>query len=525
MTGILVRLKLTLLRNGLRRSPWQVVGLVIGAVYGLGIVGMAAAGLVALRFAEAEIAHAATMVIFSIVTVGWVVLPIFVYGVDNTVDPSRFALFGLRPGQLLPGLWLAGLIGVPGVATLLVALCLIGTWSIGVLPVLAALISAVIGTLLCVLWSRSVLTWLSGMLRGRRFRDIAIVGFVVLMLAFSLGMQLVSRIGQLSPQVLLDLLHSAAAVLGWTPFGWIWGLPGAVALGHWLEVLVRLVLTAALTVGLLALWRSRLGIELTSPLDAGSGGGKVRADSFIDRLVPATPYGAVAGRTLRYWRRDPRYQVALVSLVILPVFLIVISLVNGRALNIASWSPVLIAVIGGASVGSDLAYDNSAFGLHLLSGVSGRDDRRGRVTAYLWVVTPVLVMAVIVTTAVTQAWQLLPSVLALCVVALLAGLGAGSAVSGFVPGKVKPPGSNAFSSGGGNLQSLLNLMLTSGITFVAALPTVALVVAAQFGPGWLAWIALPVAGVCGAAVLVAGIRLGGRLLDRRGPELLAAITS
>ena len=36
MVAHLVRLKLTLLRNGLRRSPWQVVGLVVGALYGLG---------------------------------------------------------------------------------------------------------------------------------------------------------------------------------------------------------------------------------------------------------------------------------------------------------------------------------------------------------------------------------------------------------------------------------------------------------------------------------------------------------
>lgn len=525
MTGLLVRLKLTLLRNGLRRSPWQVVGLVLGGLYGFGFVAMAVVGLIALRGAGPALAHEVTIVGFTVLTLGWLVLPIFLYGIDNTVDPSRFALFGVRPGELVPGLWLAGLIGLPALGTLIVSLALVGTWSVGVLPAVVGLLTAVVGTALCVLWSRAVLTWLSGVLRARKFRDLAIVAFMVLVLGASLGLQVLTRVDVLSPEALRGLLSRLALVLGWTPFGWVWGLPGAVALGQWLEVAARIVLTAGLIVGLLALWRARLAVELTSPLDSGAGGGRQKADSFVDRLVPATPYGAVAGRTLRYWRRDPRYQMALVSLLVLPVFLIVVNLVNDEAVAIAAWAPVLVALIGGSSIVSDLAYDNSAFGLHVLSGVSGRDDRRGRVTAYLWVVAPTVLIAVVVTTLVTRSWELVPAVLALSTVALLAGLGSGAAVSGFLPGKVKPPGGNAFSSSGGNLQSFLGLMLTTGATTVVAVPTVALVVGSMFGPSWLAWIAIPVAAGCGAAALVAGIRIGGQLLDRRAPELLAAITS
>ena len=40
MVAHLLRLKLTLLRNGLKRSPWQLVGLAFGGLYALGIVGM-----------------------------------------------------------------------------------------------------------------------------------------------------------------------------------------------------------------------------------------------------------------------------------------------------------------------------------------------------------------------------------------------------------------------------------------------------------------------------------------------------
>jgi ABC-2 type transport system permease protein len=49
MVAHLLRLKLTLLRNGLKRSPWQLVGLAFGGLYALGIVGMCLVLLVLLR--------------------------------------------------------------------------------------------------------------------------------------------------------------------------------------------------------------------------------------------------------------------------------------------------------------------------------------------------------------------------------------------------------------------------------------------------------------------------------------------
>ena len=55
MVAHLVRLKLTLLRNGLRRSVWQVIGLVLGLAYGLGVTALAVAGIVAVSVAAPEL--------------------------------------------------------------------------------------------------------------------------------------------------------------------------------------------------------------------------------------------------------------------------------------------------------------------------------------------------------------------------------------------------------------------------------------------------------------------------------------
>ena len=129
MVTLLVRLKLTLLRNSLRRSVWRTVGLIIGIVYGLGVVAAVLVGLFALRFTSTDLTADVTVVFFSALSVGWLLMSLLVFGIDETVDPSKFALLPVRARELLPGLLAAGLIGVPGVATVLISGGLIITWA------------------------------------------------------------------------------------------------------------------------------------------------------------------------------------------------------------------------------------------------------------------------------------------------------------------------------------------------------------------------------------------------------------
>ena len=117
MVKILIRLKLTLLANSLRRSVWRTVGLIVGLIYGLGAVVAVLVGLAALRFSSLTLTADATVVAFSALTLGWLLMSLLVFGVDETVDPARFALLPVRAGELLPGLVATALIGVPGVAT------------------------------------------------------------------------------------------------------------------------------------------------------------------------------------------------------------------------------------------------------------------------------------------------------------------------------------------------------------------------------------------------------------------------
>ena len=113
MVAQFLRLKLRLLANIFRRSPWQVVGIVLGLVYGVGMAALLFASLVGLRFADdVELIRDVFIVIGAATVIGFVVFPL-VFGVEDTMDPRRFALFGLPNRTLAIGLAAAAMIGIP----------------------------------------------------------------------------------------------------------------------------------------------------------------------------------------------------------------------------------------------------------------------------------------------------------------------------------------------------------------------------------------------------------------------------
>jgi hypothetical protein len=94
----------------------------------------------------------------SAAVLAWGIIPVVASATDMTLDPARFTTFAIPMKQLLAGLALGGLIGIPGVATSLVSLSTVVTWSRGVLPALAALLGAALGVMTCVVLAKVVTT-------------------------------------------------------------------------------------------------------------------------------------------------------------------------------------------------------------------------------------------------------------------------------------------------------------------------------------------------------------------------------
>ena len=76
MVAHLLRLKLTLLRNSVRRSPWQLVGLGIGILYALGLVALGITGLLFLRGADPGVAQTVVVLGGAAALLGWAVVPV-----------------------------------------------------------------------------------------------------------------------------------------------------------------------------------------------------------------------------------------------------------------------------------------------------------------------------------------------------------------------------------------------------------------------------------------------------------------
>ena len=114
MVAHLVRLKLDLLRNTLRRSRAQAIGMILGVLYGAFVVVALAVGVAVLR-GEPDLARLVVTIGGAAGIVLWILLPIFAFGSDPTLDPGRFATFSIPPRQLAVGLLLSAFVGLSSI--------------------------------------------------------------------------------------------------------------------------------------------------------------------------------------------------------------------------------------------------------------------------------------------------------------------------------------------------------------------------------------------------------------------------
>jgi ABC-2 type transport system permease protein len=125
----------------------------------------------------------------------------------------------------------------------------------------------------------------------------------------------------------------------------------------------------------------------------------------------------------------------------------------------------------------------------------------------------------------TGDWEWLPSLLGLSLGILFTGLGLASVVSARYTVAVPLPGDSPFKKPPGNVAQTMAVQFGGmGVLLVLVLPEAALFIAQSITGSMVSgWINLVLGPVLGLALFVAGVRLGGKWLDARGPELLAQL--
>lgn len=519
MVAHFLGLKRRLLGNLLRRSPWQVFGLIVGLAYGLGTAFTAVVGLVALRLAEVELARSIVVVVGSVIVLGFLLVPL-VFGADDTMDPRKFSLYGIPNTRLALGLAAAAFLGVPALVITIVSVAQVVTWSRGPTPVLFALASAVLIVVTCILGSRVTTSIATLLLATRRAREAT--GLIALVVLSALSPIIAMMVTVDWKTRGLDVLHSIAEVAAWTPLGAVWAAPADAAADDLGAASASLAIALGFLVVLAVAWRVIVGVMLVTPERVS----RIRAYTGLGwfERMPGNPAGAIAARSFSYWGRDVRYRAALVIVPIVPAVMVGALAIAGVSLHylVLLPVPVMCFFLAWSTVHNDVAFDNTAVWLHVASNTAGWADRLGRVVPPL-----ALGLVVILVGTPLSAWgygsaDVVPSLLGVGLCVLLVGLGLSSIISAGFPYPAVHPGDSPFaqpqsSATGASWVQALSLFAVLGVTA----PTVWLaVLGLQHGGGWHV-AALVVGVVTGIVALWGGILLGGRVFERRGPELLA----
>ncbi|MFF5177170.1 ABC transporter permease [Micromonospora sp. NPDC000316] len=541
-----VRLKLRVMGNNFRGQGWRVALFVGGALFGLWIAAtgfflFAAPGLTDNGRYAVLIAAAGG----GLLVLGWLLLPLVFFGVDETLDPARFALLPLPRRTLVTGLFAAALVSVPVLAMLIASSGLVltswalGGWSAG----LVAVFGVLGGLLLCVAASRAVTSAFATMLRSRRVRDLAAVLLAVT--AALLGPLQVFGLAALQ-EADWARLTGVATVIGWTPFGAPWTAGIDMAQGRVWAAPVKLLITV-LAIGALLAWWSR---SLESAMMGAASSGKAPAQrgvvgGAVAQLFPRVAgwarrdrFGALVAREARYWWRDARRRANLITIAVVGLFVPVMINLGGSSFmtgggpgletSASDSSPVLVTVsmifvgvLAAVTLANQFGFDGSAYAANVVAGVPGRLELRARMTAFSLYVLPMLAFVAVVLAVLLGR----PGWIGLTAGSLAATYGAGLAVNSFVSvlgAYSLPETSNPFAmnSGAGLAKGLLTL-LAMVVSAVAAVPMV--VAAALLGNVWL-WLALPLGTAYGLGAALLGAYLAGDVLDRRLPELLTTVT-
>lgn len=564
MVATLIKLKWRLTLNALTKNVWAIIGTVFGALYGIGALAMVLAGAVGLGLkADADVIMLVLGALGALLVAGWAVVPLLITGLDSTLDPRAMAAWAAPSRGLALGLLAAGAVGIPGCITAAVCLIPVLTWLLAgqLAAALLALLCAPAALATCVLLSRIIVT-AAGISSSRRGRETtAIIAFVAFMVCTQLP-NLIPRLLGDDPTDILQPLGTLARVMGLSPFGWAFAAPGVMATGSVPAALALAIGAWILPVILLPLWQRVVNKAMTSPgtshtrtraYAADGAGSDVQHRGLPDVLpwarrlsaaLPA-PAAAVAARSLRYWRTDPRYLVQFVSVLILPVVLVLgpalnssrfVVYVNGQRVEtsfalghaptaLLFMAPAL-AVFMGWALHDDLGMDSTALWSHLSAGISGAHDRLGRVVgAAVWQ-APVMLVFDVFMVVWTGRWEALPAVTGACLALYGSALAWSCLASVLLPYETLAPGDSPMRSRTSGTAFLAALIQMAAILLLLAVCSPVLGAAiygvVQAAPVW-EWTAL-VAGVAWCSLLLwGGVVIGGRALDRRGPQVLATI--
>ncbi|MFI1062685.1 transporter [Streptomyces spororaveus] len=523
LTPVFVRLKLSLLRNGLKGSSKRkaayfstlALALVVGFFVTLGL---------ALLHGNA---HAGTVVVLlaAILALGWTFMPLFFPSGDETLDPSRLVMLPLRPRPLVQALLASSLVGIGPLFTLCLAIGSVLAVARGAAGAVAAVVAAPLLVLGCVALARAVATANVRLLTSRKGRDLAVLSGLLI----AVGGQVANFASQSLFQAGgLASLEPVEDVVRWLPPATAIGMVDSASEGAYGVAAAQLALTLAAVIALLWFWERTLTRLMVTP----DGSTITAARPMKDRgaggrwsLLPAGRTGATMRRTLRYAVRDPKTKSGWVTSLAIGVIIPVFNALQGSG-------SVYLGCFGAGMLGmlmyNQFGQDTSAFWMVAQTISSTRDayvELRARAAALALVTVPYTVLVTSVTAAVIGDWSALPAATGLALALLGSMLCTGALASAHFPYSI--PSDGAFKNvapGQGGLAwgGILAGMVVSAIV---SAPVIVMTIWLNVGDHQdISWIVLPLGAAWGTLAAWAGLRLAAPTVARKLPEILWAVS-
>ncbi|MCX5091035.1 transporter [Streptomyces sp. NBC_00365] len=525
ITPVVVRLKLSLLRNGLRQSAGRRAAYITSVVVVLLFAALQLLGLIALR----GNAHAVsvTVLLIAVLALGWAVMPLFFPSGDETLDPTRLVMLPLRPRPLVRALLVASLVGIGPLFTLCLLIGSVISVAHGTAAYVTGVVAVPVALLVCVALARAVAAANIRLLSSRKGRDLAVLSGLVV----AIGAQVVNfgaqRLGSAGG---LSRLDPAADVLRWVPPGSAIGAVDSMSKGSYGAGVVQLALSVAALVGLLALWSRHLTLLMTSPdgstLQAGETGARERVPTGgLRRLLPPGRTGTVMERSLRYVWRDPKTKAAWVTSLAIGLIVPVFNALQGTG---SVYFACFAAGMLGIQMYNQFGQDTSAFWMVAMTIASPRDayvELRGRALALLVITLPYATLVTVLTTAMLGDWPKLPEVLGLSFALLGAMLATGAWSSARFPYSIPQEGYKNVAPGQAGLAwiAIFGGMVSAALLTAPVIAVTIWLNVTADGDRW-SWLLLPLGAGYGALLTVFGLRMAAPRTARRLPEILAAVS-
>ena len=523
MARLLVQLKLRLLRNALRASTGAKVSFVISTTLAC-LLAIATFALLA-SFRGQAIAVNLTTVIFTLFAFGWLIAPIFAFGLDGTLDPATLALYPLRTRPLATGLLAASATGAWPLANVIGLLGVTVGLASGALGELVAVVAVLLQVLFCMTLARFVTTSMARLLRSRRGRDFAAFLIVPIVALYEIFTQVVPRAaaqGKLTTRSFAGF----DAWIRWLPPGLAAHAIQDASAGNPGTAVLRLALLAAIIAVLGWLWVRSLSRALVTA-DISTQSSRVHSSA-----LPFARHGlrgAVAARFWIYQRREPA------SLVYWGMTAVIMAAASVAAFTGQGRSPNVLlvgAVFGSAFVGVFHANSVGLTGQPFIfeaTALTGRRELRSYFSGQdlaLTVIAVPLLIAIAFGLAIADGR---PEYGFLSTAVALAGLGAALAMSNIFSvqlpypmarraGNPLPQAAQGYAAYG--LGGVFGTLFSVG---VAVAPVIVAIVLTGSAPALGRNLVLVPAAACYGLLLAwLGVRIAGRLGEPKVPELVQA---